>query len=644
MSALTRFSQNPVLKPDPEHVWEHDGAFNGCPVFKDGAFHLVYRALSQPRLQGNALTPFSSIGYAKSLDGFNFSDKRQLFTPSEDWEKYGCEDPRLTFFEGKYYLFYTALSQFPYAPSGIKLGMAVTPDFQTFEKHPVTPFNAKAMALFPERINGKIAALLTVNTDLPPAKIALALFDKERDLYSPDYWNSWYADLNSRLIHLLKSRNDQIEVGAPPLKTPQGWLLIYACIENYRVGNKKFRIEAALLDLQDPRKIIGRTSHPLLIPQENYEFLGNIPEVIFPTGAVIKDGKIFVYYGAADTVTAVAVGEIDGLLDRLMPDIRTLSPASNSRKFVRFEGNPVISPSADLDWQSRGVFNPAALYEAGKFHLLYRAQGQDGASVFGYAASSDGFNFSDFPPDPVYLPREDFEINPGRQGSFGCEDPRISGISDRYYVTYTAYDGASPPRVALTSIAVNDFLRKNWFWEEAKLISPPGVDDKDACLVKNLKGQGFLAFHRLGNGIWLDVLSGLESLETRFLSGKLLAGERKDNWDDMKIGIAAPPFPVGEGWVLIYHALCGPDFSYKVGALLLDFNDPYNILGRTDEPLLEPERKYELEGQVKNVVFPCGAVVKDGLIYLYYGGADTVICAATMPLKNLIDLLLNSKS
>jgi predicted GH43/DUF377 family glycosyl hydrolase len=207
-------------------------------------------------------------------------------------------------------------------------------------------------------------------------------------------------------------------------------------------------------------------------------------------------------------------------------------------------------------------------------------------------------------------------------------------------MTYTAYDGVNPPRVALTSIAIDDFLKKNWEWEKPKLISPPGVDDKDACIVKRVKGDGYIAFHRLGDVIWMDKLRDLDFPEKKFLSGGIIAQARKDKWDNVKVGISAPPIESEHGWILLYHAVSNPGFIYKIGAMLLDFEDPKNILARTNEPVFEPEKPYELNGNVPNVVFPCGAVVIDGTIYLYYGGADSVIGVATMPLKTLTEILL----
>ena len=145
--------------------------------------------MSIPMLLQGVQLFVSSIGCADSADGVHFSNYRQLIKPECDWEIFGCEDPRVTKLGDKYYIFYTALSFFPFSAEGIKIGVAITKDFKTIEsRHPVTPFNAKAMALFPDKVSGKIAAILTVHTDTPPAKIALALFDKESDIWSPQYW------------------------------------------------------------------------------------------------------------------------------------------------------------------------------------------------------------------------------------------------------------------------------------------------------------------------------------------------------------------------------------------------------------------------------------------------------------------------
>lgn len=641
MVKLQRHPNNPILLPDSSHEWEHDGAFNGCVAYHDGTFHMVYRALSSEKRQNGINMRVSTVGYATSKDGINFGDHRMLFEPTEDWEVYGCEDPRITCFNGKFYICYTALSVYPFSAYGIKTAVAITEDFKTFVKHPVSTFNAKAMALFPEPVKGKMAALITMNTDLPPAKIAIAYFDREDDMWSPHYWDELYENSSSHVINLLRDIRDQVELGSAPIKTEEGWLVLYSYITDYLSNEKKFGIEAVLLDSDHPRHVLGRTHDSLLDPQADYELRGDVPNVIFPSGGLIKDDELYVYYGAADTRVALATCKLNDLLNEIKPLASTpiIHTSSNNKKLVRFEGNPILTPIIEWNWQSRAVFNPAAIYEDGKVHLIYRAQSRDGMSVCGYAVSNDGFHIDENLDYPVYIPREEFEKRNKPEGNAGCEDPRITEFDDRFYMTYTAYNGEAPPRIALTWISVEDFLRRQWNWAQPVLISLPDVDDKDACIVKGKDGR-YVVFHRLGNDIWIDVSEKMDYGENKFLGGKSVAQPRKDKWDNVKIGISAPPIETDEGWLLLYHGVSEPGFKYKIGAMLLDKNDPTKVLARTDEPIFEPVKPYETEGEVPNVVFPCGALVIDEMLYAYYGGADKVIGVATMKLQDLLDLLL----
>ncbi len=642
MVKLQRHPNNPILSPLPDLAWEHDGAFNGSVVEHDGVFHMVYRALSSTKKQAGIDMRVSTVGYAESSDGVQFGTHKQLIVPTEDWELFGVEDPRITYFEGSYYIFYTALSVYPFSAYGIKTAVAKTTDFKTFEKHPVSTFNAKAMALFPERINGKIAALITINTDMPPAKICLALFDHEEDIWSHHYWEDWYENANEHTLHLLRDMTDQIELGSTPVKTKDGWLVIYSYIGNYMSNNKHFGIEAVLLDLDDPRKIIGRTEYSLISPEKDYELYGDVPNVIFPSGALINGNQLHVYYGAADTRVGLATCNINELLNELTVNKPVVKPnIASPHKFTRFPGNPILEPILELPWQAQAVFNPATIYEDGKIHILYRAQSMDGTSVMGYAVSKDGLHIDENLDYPIYTPREPFEQKLHQIGNSGCEDPRITKIGDRIYMTYTAYDGKTPPRVALTSIAITDFLNRDWHWDRPKLISPAGVDDKDACIVQGKKEGTYLAFHRLSDAIWLQVSNTLDFSEQNPLQGTIIAQSRADKWDNVKLGIAGPPMETDEGWLLLYHGVSSPESVYKVGAMLLDYDDPTKVLARTDDPIFEPEMDYEKVGVIANVVFPCGNVIIEDKIYIHYGGADKVVGVATMPVKNLLDLLLN---
>ena len=174
MMLVERSNENPVLIPDPHTPWESEAVFNPSVVEKDGLVHMFYRAVGKKPDGGE----ISVVGRATSSKagakaGELFEDRAQFIVPENDWEKFGCEDPRVTEFEGSYYIFYTAVREF--SANGIKVAVAISDDLKTVdEKHLVTPFNAKAMALFPERMNGKIAALVTINTDQPPGDLPRA--------------------------------------------------------------------------------------------------------------------------------------------------------------------------------------------------------------------------------------------------------------------------------------------------------------------------------------------------------------------------------------------------------------------------------------------------------------------------------------
>jgi beta-1,2-mannobiose phosphorylase / 1,2-beta-oligomannan phosphorylase len=324
--------------------------------------------------------------------------------------------------------------------------------------------------------------------------------------------------------------------------------------------------------------------------------------------------------------------------------------------------NPIISPDPGRAWKSKATFNPAALELDGTVHLAYRAIGDDDVSVIGYAASSDGFATDEELEEPMYLPREAFEgvretgraNRPSYAGLFtsgggaagGCEDPRLMRIDDRVYMTYVAYNGWSEPRVALTSISVPDFAARHWNWEKPVLISKPGVVNKNACLFpEKIKGK-YVILHRVFPDILIDFVDDLDfDGKTKWLEGKYKISPRQDCWDSRKIGAGAPPIKTRFGWLLIYQGVGDQDPSrYKIGAMLLDLEDPKKVVARAKDPILEPVEWYENVGWKSGVVYPCGAVVKDGRLIVYYGGADKVVCAADADFEEFLDKLWQEKT
>lgn len=640
MFNLTRHLNNPIILPSSANSWEKRAAFNGSVVTQDEKFYILYRAQSETTYYQNHSLSLSTIGIAESKDGINFINHKQFIQPDYAWELYGCEDPRITFFENKYYIFYTALSNYPFNADGIKVGLAISEDLkQISDKHLITPFNAKAMTIFPERINGKIVAILSANTDLPPSRVSLAYFDKIEEMWDVNYWKRWYAYLSDHTLSLLRSTDDQVEVGAVPLKTKDGWLLVYSYIKNYHTDQKIFGIEAVLLDLENPSQIIKTTEEPLLLPQTDYEKFGEVSNIVFPTGAVIKNSQLYVYYGAADTSVCLATCDINDLLTNLKGTQRPENKSRDTKQIIvkKYEENPILLPLSDNIWENKAVFNAAAIYDDKKVHIIYRAMSSGNQSVFGYAVSLDGYHIDERLTDPIYIPREVFEKNVER-GYYGCEDPRITKLDNRLYMLYTAYDGVHPPRVAISSISSSDFLDRKWHWAIPKLISPPEIDDKDACIFpRKIRGK-YVFLHRLQSSIWIDYMNDLHFYEGKYLGGSVLMEARADKWDSGRIGISSVPIETDKGWVLLYHGI-DLNHHYHVSACLLDLEDPTKIISRLDYPILSPEMHYEKEGQVPDVVFPCGSVLIKNTIFIYYGGADSVLCVGTVGLNELLQTL-----
>jgi predicted GH43/DUF377 family glycosyl hydrolase len=632
MFIVRRSDENPILVPRRENPWEAFGAYNPSIVKDEGGYKLFYRALADPSAPVSPYAGQSTIGLARSEDGVHFHSRRQVIAPAEAFDAFGCEDPRATFFEGKWYVFYTALGGYPFNADNIKVGCAVgvAPD-RFEERHLVTPFNAKAATLFPERVEGDICLLLTAHTDSGPRPtIAIARAKKIEEFFDQNYWAAWHEKLEEHTIaDLRRSDADHIEVGAAPVKTEKGWLLLYAYIQNYYDERRRvFGVEAALLDAADPRKLLGRT-YPFLVPEEIYELYGTVPNIVFPTSAVAEGEMLHLYYGAADTTCALASMKLADLL-------AALDPSPTARAFIRAKENPILAPRGE-GFESRAVFNTAAIELEGSVHLLYRAMGKDNTSVFGYARSKDGVHIDERLDKPAYAPRADFEMKK-REGNSGCEDPRLVAIGDHLYLTYTAYDGAHNPRGAVSSITIADFLAKKFDkWSLPVLATPDDVDDKDVGLLPEpSQGGQFVLYHRIAHRVCADLLPDL-SFGRRASRCIEIMAPRPGMWDSAKVGIAGPPIKIGVNWLLIYHGISDHGV-YRLGAAMLS-TDGLSVLARSADPILEPVEPYELAGEVGKVVFSCGAVARGDTLYLYYGGADKVLGVATASLSRVVKAL-----
>jgi len=590
MFVVKKSEHNPILIPDRDHYWEEFATFNLCPIKYRKKIYGIYRAISAVDILQNPQQT-SIIGIGESKDGIHFKNRMPFILPKEEWEKFGCEDPRVTYFEGVFYTFYTALSQYPFDSNSIKVAVALSKNLKKIEeRHLVTPFNAKAMVLFPERINGKIIVIFSINTDNPPAKMVIAELNKIEDLWSKTFWDNWKEKMKDYVIDPRRSEYDHVEIGALPIKTKYGWLLIYSYIQNYFSQDKKiFGIEAMLLDLKNPKKIIGKTDGPILIPEENYELNGYVPNVVFPTGALLNKDVLTIYYGAADTTSCSANINVKDLIFSIHKDYK------DNYSFKRFVNNPIITPKKENAWESKATFNPAAINLKGETHLIYRALSDDDTSTFGYALLKNNTIIADRFSYPVYTPREDFESKK-QPGNSGCEDPRLVKINKNIYMCYTAYDSIGPPRVAITYITEKDFVAHNWNWSKPFVITPSGVDDKDACIFPEKFTLGYFILHRIGNEICGDYLNLLNFNHESVKKCLRIIGPRINAWDSSKVGITAPPVKTKYGWLLLYHGVSKSHSTYRIGCVLLDLKDPAIVLARSTDPIFEPKEDYEKNG------------------------------------------------
>ena len=250
------------------------------------------------------------MGYAQTRDGKNVEERSDepVMTPSADWEEFGCEDPRITRMDGIFYVTYTAFSR-----RGPRIALAATKDFKHFEKYGLVgpDLDDKDFVIFPEKINGKITILHRLRM-----KVQLAYFGSIESLAKPHgNWNSYVRHLNDHEV--LRSRFSwekmKVGIGPPPIKTERGWLVIYHGVS----ADLIYRAGAVLLDLDDPKKVVARTTNPILEPEHEFEKKGVVPNVVFPDGAIVRDGELLTYYGGADTVCCVASTPLGAFLDYL---------------------------------------------------------------------------------------------------------------------------------------------------------------------------------------------------------------------------------------------------------------------------------------------------------------------------------------
>jgi len=331
-------------------------------------------------------------------------------------------------------------------------------------------------------------------------------------------------------------------------------------------------------------------------------------------------------------------------------------------KLKRYENNPILAPNPANEWENLVTTNPTAWYdlEDKEVKLIYRAAGNDSQHNIhiGLAVSKNGYDFTRQGDTPIFSPVKDANIG-------SIEDPRIVKMDNLFYITF-AYRPFAPGKYWIDPdkqeytppVFCSGFprlIREN-LSGTGLIISPdlkqftyvgnltnPAYDDRDVILFPEKIGGKYVTLHRpmewsgkqYGTehpSMWIAFSDDL--LEWKEL--KLLAKGKYD-WES-KIGGSTPPIKTERGWLVLYHAV-GEDSYYRLGAMLLDLENPLKVLHRTKDWLLEPKEPYETEGLYNGVVFPCGNIVIDNTLFVYYGGADKYVCLATCPLDELLDYL-----
>lgn len=430
-------------------------------------------------------------------------------------------------------------------------------------------------------------------------------------------------------------------------------------------------VGAALFDTRTPNTPLWRSDMPLWTAPPEWD-----SESVRIVGSAIERKYLYLYFERNGSVEAMPVPKYwERPFQKHLPKTQTKKKSKKNKRrdkefemgetvmLERFGENPILEPIEEHPWESFAAFNPAAFMDGGIVHLLYRAQSHGGLSVLGYAKSLDGYRVHFRAKRPAYTPREPFEGGLGlpdpknvRQeymsagGYGGCEDPKATCIDNRVYVTYVAFNGWQPPRIALAWIPLPEFLKGRWKkWSKPVLISPPGVVDKSAAILPEKVNGKYVIFHRIFPNILIDFVDSLEAFDgTQYLKGRYYIAPREGFWDCGKLSIGAPPIKTEKGWLVIYHAVSGRiehggDLRYKIGAMLLDLEDPTKVLVRSREPILEPETEYENNGHKYGIAYPCGAIEKDGTLFVYYGASDKTTAVATASIKPFLKALLKEK-
>ncbi len=303
---ITRHEGNPILTKD-DVPYPVQTVHNAGVTKYDGRYIMLFRA--------HLDTGRSIIGLAESENGFKFKVRPGPFLvpgkepPFSEYEEFGIEDPRITPLEDAYYITYSA-----YSRHGVRTGLAKTLDFESVERVAfITQADCRNTVIFPEKINGRYARLDRPHSDMNPWSIWIS--------YSPDlrYWGDSRVVMKPESYHWDAKK---IGPGAPPIRTDKGWLSIYHGVFPTMDGHV-YRLGVALHKLDEPAEILGVGNRWILQPEDEWEVVGYVHNVVFTCGAVPEDdGTLKLYWGGADKVMCAGTAVIDELVDLCLTDSR----------------------------------------------------------------------------------------------------------------------------------------------------------------------------------------------------------------------------------------------------------------------------------------------------------------------------------
>lgn len=294
-----RYSNNPILTAEDMPV-RSAAVLNPGATQQDGQVVLLLRV--------EDTTGLSNIHVARSDDGMtNWQiDPAPILErglPDMHYENWGCEDARVVWIEEcrKWYITYTA-----YSPAGAAVGLASSDDLKTARRVCLafSPSNKDA-TLFPEKIQGRFAALHRPDAGGGIENIWIAFSE---DLV---YWGEPHCVLPEG--DGPSWDGEKVGMGPPPIRTDRGWLALYHGVKIYG-GMRIYRVGLALLDLDEPHRVLARAKHSIFKPTESYETTGLLPNVVFPSGLIQRDGEVWMYYGAADTCVCLARAKLQDVL------------------------------------------------------------------------------------------------------------------------------------------------------------------------------------------------------------------------------------------------------------------------------------------------------------------------------------------